>query len=220
VLSTTRLLTFDCYGTLIDWAGGLMRSFRGVFGDSVESRRDEFFTTYVQIEAAFESPPYRSYRDVVTLTLEELARRLDLPLREADRDALARTLPSWTPFADTNEALNRLKRRFRVGVLSNIDRDLFNATARHFEVEFDFLICAQDVGSYKPALGHFHKLAEQEGGLDHVLHVAQSLFHDGAPAKQLGLAYAWINRYNERNATEVKPLAEFADLCSLADLAG
>lgn len=211
------LLTFDCYGTLIDWAGGLTQSFRAAFGDIVDSRREEFFSTYVQIEAGFESPPYRSYRDVITLTLEELARRMKLPLRDSDRDALARSLPTWTPFADTNAALKRLKKRFRLGVLSNIDRDLFTATARHFDVEFDFLICAQDVRSYKPALGHFRKLAEQEGGLNHVLHVAQSLFHDGAPAKQLGLAFTWINRYNESNTTGVIPLAEFADLRSLAD---
>lgn len=218
-LRNTEVLTFDCYGTLIDWALGLSNSFRAVFGDWADAHRKELFPIYVEIEASFEQAPYRSYREVVTKTLVQLAERFRRPLSAEQHDALARLLPTWKPFADTNDALRRLKRRFRLGVLSNVDRDLFAGTAKHFAVPFDFLICAEDVRSYKPGLAHFQKLAEQEGGLGKVIHVAQSLFHDGAPAKQLGLAFVWINRYNETNATEVTPPAEFRDLRSLADAA-
>jgi 2-haloalkanoic acid dehalogenase type II len=219
VRSRTRTLTFDCYGTLIDWDTGLARVFREVLGPQAEARRREMFDAYVQIEAAVESEPYRPYREVLAITFERLAKRLSLPLPADRRDAIARMLPDWKPFADTNEALARLKKRFRLGVVSNIDRDLFTGTARHFAVPFDSLICAEDVGSYKPALGHFERLKQQEGSLDGILHVAQSLYHDGMPAEQLGLAFVWINRYNEPNRTTVRPLGEFPDLRSFADAA-
>lgn len=218
-LRWAEVLTFDCYGTLIDWARGVTNSFRSVFGDWVDEHRAELFDAYVKIEASFEAPPFQTYREVVTKTLIEVAKRFDRPLPANRQDELAGLLSGWTPFADTNDALLRLKRRYRLGVLSNIDRDLFAGTAKHFSIPFDFLICAQDVRSYKPGLAHFQKLSEQEGGLDKVIHVAQSLFHDGAPAKQLDLAYIWINRYNEPNVTAVTPLAKFADLRSLADAA-
>jgi len=216
-LRSAEVLTFDCYGTLIDWAMGLSNSFRAVFGDWADAHRAELFPIYVEIEASYERPPYRSYREVVTKTLVQLAERFSRPLSSEVHDALARLLPNWLPFADTNDALRRLKRRYRLGVLSNIDRDLFAGTAQHFGVPFDFLICAEDVRSYKPGLAHFHKVSQQEDGLGKVIHVAQSLFHDGAPAKQLDLAFVWINRYKETNTTGVTPLAEFSDLRSLAD---
>lgn len=218
-LRGAEVLTFDCYGTLIDWALGLSNSFRAVFGEWADVHRAELFPIYVEIEASFERAPYRSYREVVTRTLVQLAGKFGRSLSAEQHDALARLLPSWVPFADTNDALRRLQRRYRLGVLSNIDRDLFAGTAKHFGVSFDFLVCAEDVRSYKPGLAHFHELSRREGGLGRVIHVAQSLFHDGVPAKQLDLAFVWINRYNETNATDVTPLAEFLDLRSLADAA-
>lgn len=218
-LARTKVLTFDCYGTLIDWAGGLTESFRSFLGHAVDRKRDEMFQAYVEIEAGLESGPYRDYREVLVLTLERMSARFGFPLPEDQRHALADALPYWTPFADTVDSLRRLRHRFRLGVLSNIDRDLFAGTARRLGVDFDFLICAQDVRSYKPSLGHFRMLNDTEGGFDHVLHVAQSVFHDGQPAKELGLAFVWINRYKETNTTTVRPLAEFPDLHSLADAA-
>jgi 2-haloacid dehalogenase len=219
VLGQAEVLTFDCYGTLIDWALGLSNSFRIVFGEWADEHREELFSAYVGVEASFERPPYNSYRDIVTKTLVRLAERFSRKLSVEQHDSLARLLPGWVPFADTNEALARLQRRYRLGILSNIDRDLFAGTARHFSITFDCLICAEDVRSYKPGLAHFRTLAEKEGGLGKIVHVAQSLFHDGVPAKQLDLAFVWINRYNERNGLDVTPLAEFRDLKSLADAA-
>ncbi len=222
-LARARTLTFDCYGTLIDWSRGLGRVFREVFGLEVADRRhDELFAAYVQIEAEIEAEPYRLYREVLGMTLERLAAKLGLPLPPDKKDELAAMLATWTPFADTNDALARLKKKFRLGVLSNIDRDLFAGTARHFSVAFDFLICAEDVRSYKPAPGHFERLRQEEGSLDHVIHVAQSLYHDGAAAKKLDLAFVWINRYSEPRASaraDVRPYAEFPDLRSFAEAA-
>ncbi len=218
-LARTTTLTFDCYGTLIDWSAGLGQVFQEVFGDRAAADRDRLFEAYVKIEAELESGAYRSYVEIVTLTLERLAQRMGLPLSNHRRDAIAERLPAWKPFSDTNEALKRLKEKYRVGVLSNIDRDLFTGTARQFSVPFGFLIAAEDVRSYKPGLGHFARLREQEGSLDHVVHVAQSLYHDGAPAGELGLAFVWINRYKERSVAAVQPFGEFPDLRSFADIA-
>jgi 2-haloacid dehalogenase len=219
VLRRTKTITFDCYGTLIDWSAGLSRSFREIFGPAVAGHEREWFEAYVRIEAEVESGPYRPYREILAVVTKRLARQFDLPL-PTDRDAkLAEVLPHWAPFPDTNEALTRLKQRFRLGVLSNIDKDLFAGTAKQFGVAFDFVVTAEDVGSYKPAHGHFQRLIDAYGGMDTALHVAQSLYHDGAPANELGLAFVWINRYKERNHTSVRPLAEFPDLRSFADAA-
>jgi len=219
VIQRTTTMTFDCYGTLIDWSAGLWRSFTETFGPVVSERKQEWFDEYVRIEAEVESGPYRSYREVLATVTERLARTFNLPLRAGTENGLADALPSWKPFSDTNAALIRLKERFRLGVLSNVDNDLFAGTAKQFGVAFDFVITAEDVRSYKPACGHFQRFVGAHGGIDTVLHVAQSLYHDGAPASDLGLAFTWINRYKERNHTSVRPLAEFPDLRSFVDAA-
>ena len=133
---------------------------------------------------------------------------------------MARSLGAWPVFTDTVDVLKRLKQRFRLGVLSNIDRDLFAQTAEHLGAPFDFVITAEDVGSYKPAHGHFVRLLEQHSGTENIIHVAQSLFHAAAPAAQLGLACVWINRYNDDNAAHVDVLAELDGLTALAEAAG
>jgi len=215
----TTTLTFDCYGTLIDWSAGLWRSFAKIFGPSVAERKQEWFDAYVRTEAEIESGPYRPYREILALVTTRLAKQFNLPLPPDHSARLAEMLPRWAPFPDTKDALARLKKKFRLGVLSNIDKDLFADTARQLGVPFDFIVTAEDVRSYKPALGHFHCLRDKHGGLDSALHVAQSLYHDGVPANELGLAFVWINRYKEPNRTGVRPLAEFPDLRSFADAA-
>ena len=219
VLRRVETVTFDCYGTLIDWAAGLEQSFHQIFGDALAGRERELFEAYVQTEAAVEAGPYRAYRDVLATTVAGLANRFETDLPADRAGLLADTLTQWKPFADTNEALVRLKERYHLGVLSNIDRDLFDGTARHFDVRFDFVVTAEDVQGYKPGHRHFLKLLESHAERNSVLHVAQSLFHDGSPAGALGIAFVWINRYNEANETLVRPLAEYPDLKSLADAA-
>jgi 2-haloacid dehalogenase len=226
-LRRARVLTFDCYGTLVDWRAGLTAALDDLFGPLPRERMNEIFTAYLTTEALVESGSYRSYREVLSTVLSELAWQFDLDIpsdaqgESADRrDALAESLPSWPIFEDTTESLHRLQRRYRLGVLSNVDRDLFAETQRRIGVTFDFVVTAQDVRSYKPAHAHFR---DADAGLPRyaeaheVLHVAQSLFHDGAAARELNLAYVWINRYNQENDTDVAPLATFPDLRSLAD---
>ena len=212
----TRTLTFDCYGTLIDWEGGLTRSFVDIFGPQILERRKELFAEYVRVEAELEAGEYKTYRDILHEVTHRLGKRFGWPMSKEKCSRLAELLSTWTPFADTNAALEKLKRKFRLGVLSNIDRDLFAGTAKQFPVSFDFVVTAQDVQSYKPAPGHFHRMLERHGQLETTLHVAQSQYHDGRPANSLGLAFVWINRYNDPVDPEVKANGVFPDLASLA----
>ena len=219
VFRRTRTITFDCYGTLIDWEAGLRRSLGEILGEIVTARPMELFEAYVRTEAEVESGAYQSYREVLASVVERLARQFKVDLPPERANALAEMLPNWAPFADTKEALRRLERRYRLGVLSNIDRELFARTARQFDVDFDFVVTAEDVQSYKPGLPHFRCLIEHHGGREDVVHVAQSLFHDGAPARELGLPFVWINRYGEERDASTPMLGEFADLGSFADAA-
>lgn len=219
ILARTRTITFDCYGTLIDWDAGLSRAFVEIFGPEAAAHRKELFDAHVGVEAEIESGPFRSYREVLATVVERLAYRFKWNLLPGKRGRLAELLPSWTPFADTNDALLRLKKRYRLGVLSNTDRDLFAGTAKHFPIQFDFLVTAQDVRSYKPALPHFERFLGKHGGRGGWLHVAQSQFHDGRPANQVGIAFVWINRYKDPADPMVRAAAEYPDLKSLADAA-
>lgn len=219
ILRRATTITFDCYGTLIDWSAGLRGAFADIFGAALAPRMTELFDAYVEIEAQIERGPYRSYREVLAECVRGVAKRFDVELPPGDAHRLAEALPGWRPFADTNEALTRLKRHYRLGILSNIDRDLIARTAEHFSVGFDFVITAEDVRSYKPGLAHFERALEQQTSREEVVHVAQSTFHDGNPARALDLAFVWINRYKHRNVTEATPAAELPDLKSFADAA-
>jgi 2-haloacid dehalogenase/putative hydrolase of the HAD superfamily len=211
------LITFDCYGTLIDWEQGLITAFQREatrLGRALEAAA--IVAAYHAEEAVVESESYRAYRDVLTETGRRVAARLGLPI-EAERAAfLAESLPHWPPFADTNAALERLAQRYGLGILSNIDDDLLALTRRHFTVEFDLIVTAQQVGSYKPAHGHFIE-ARRRKGAARWLHAAQSNFHDIVPANALGIPNAWINRHHEQPLPNGTPGREFSDLTGLAD---
>ena len=199
------IVTFDCYGTLIDWGSGIVDAFRDA-GLSLD--REEILLQYAAIEPAVEGERYRPYRDV----LSETARRIG----GGDGAFLAASLPQWKPFADTNPALERLRDAgYKLGILSNVDDDLLAATRRHFTVGFDLIVTAEQVRSYKPARGHFDAA---RASIDDArwLHAAQSNFHDIAPATQLGIDNAWVNRHGESGG--VRPSYEVRDLAELADL--
>ncbi len=219
-------LSFDCYGTLIDWETGIRRALDALAasGGGLQVDQREFFDTYLEVEAAIEAGPYASYRQVLRGAQVELARRYQLDVPADQAGLLADSVPGWTPYADTNAALARLKQRCRLGVLSNIDRDLFARTCRHFPPHldrFDFVITAEDVGAYKPARRHFERLLQTESDDPGThIHVAQSLYHDGVPAAELGIPFIWINRRQETNRTTAAPLAQFANLTELADWLG
>jgi 2-haloacid dehalogenase len=212
-------LTFDCYGTLIDWERGLADAFRPVLrAHGVEAGDAELLAAYARHEAAAQAGPYLRYRDVVAAGLRGVAGELGFEPTAAELEAFSGSVGEWPAFADSAEALARLQRRFRLGVITNCDDDLFAASNRRLGVEFDWVVTAEQVGSYKPDERNFHVAFERLGlPRERILHVAQSLFHDHATAKRLGLTTVWIDRRGEGTApAEATPDATFPDMASFA----
>lgn len=220
-------LTFDCYGTLIDWETGILDALmpflerRGITASPVE-----VLQLYVRLEAEHESGDFKKYRDVLRGVMDGFGRHFGFKLGGEDLDCLAESIRGWRPFPDTVHALRRLQNRFRLVIVSNIDDALFSLTAAQLRVIFDEVITAEQVRSYKPFLRNFQFMLERLAvPASRVLHVAQSLYHDHVPAQKLGLATAWVNRPSRLAGTglalpaEVKPSLEVPDLRSLADLA-
>ena len=211
------VVTFDCYGTLIDWESGIAGWFaEAARADGISLAREEILASYAEIEPAVEAEAYRSYRDVLTETALRIAGRLDWPLTRDKARGLAASLPAWRPFPDTNPALERLATAgYRLGILSNVDDDLFAGTRLHLAAPFELLVTAQQVRSYKPAPGHFEE-ARRRIGNGRWLHAAQSLFHDVVPCRALGIPVAWVNRMREPAHSEVQPDFEISNLSDLA----
>jgi 2-haloacid dehalogenase len=222
-----RVVTFDCYGTLIDWEAGIVAALRSVLEPRAVVRDDDqLLELFARIEAPLQAGPYRPYREVLDLALAELCHRLGFQPTPAEVGAISRSLPTWKPFPDTVAALSALKQRFQLGVISNVDDELFAHSARLLETPFDWVVTAEQVRTYKPARNNFHRALERIGlPWDQVLHVAQSLFHDIAPARSLGLATVWVDRRGNRpgsGATPAPPPTARPDLVvpDLASLVG
>jgi 2-haloalkanoic acid dehalogenase type II len=201
-----RWATFDCYGTLIDWNGGIRAELARVFG---EERADELLHRYHELEPELEADGTLSYRDVLT----EALRRLGAPTGE--ETALADSLPDWHPFPEVPQELEQARARgWKLAILSNTDRDYIEASMQRLGGGFELAIVASEIGSYKPALGHWRAFEERVGRLPDV-HVAASLFHDVAPANELGLPSVWINRLAETPGPP--PTRELPDLARLGE---
>lgn len=192
------IITFDCYGTLIDWRGGIADAFAEaalVAHRTVD--RGEILRLHAAIETEVQREGYRLYRDVLTEVAVRIARRIGWDLSKSNARFLAESVQDWRPFPDTNEALHTLKMDgYRLGILSNVDNDLLARTRRHFDIEFDLLVTAEDVHAYKPAPAHFAAARQLIGG-NRWLHAAQSWFHDIEPAAALNVTTVWINRLHE-----------------------
>jgi 2-haloalkanoic acid dehalogenase type II len=216
-----EIITFDCYGTLIDWEGGITRAFQSEAArQAITPGADEIIAAYMAEEPAVESSSYKSYRAVLTETAERVAARLGLALPRERAGFLADSLPDWLPFPDTNSALERLSRRYKLGLLSNTDDDLLQETRRHFTVGFDLIVTAQQVRSYKPAPAHFREAGKRLGAAKW-LHAAQSYYHDVMPATAMGIPVVWVNRKGEAAADGgPRPTEEVSDMARLADLLG
>jgi 2-haloalkanoic acid dehalogenase type II len=209
------LVTFDCYGTLVDWDSGISAAFEPV-ARGAEVTVGDLRTAYEEIEPVVEAEPYRPYRDVLAETARRAAARFGIALDDGRARAFADSLPSWRPFPDANPALERLRDAgYRLGILSNTDEDLIARTCGYFTVAFDPIITAEAVRSYKPSLDHFHAVRSRFGNL-RWLHVAQSHFHDIAPTHDLGVPNVWINRQSESLGARVPPDREFTSLAELA----
>jgi 2-haloacid dehalogenase len=211
-----RWATFDCYGTLIDWNGGIGAELDRLFGPGARQR---LLARYHEIEPRVQAEDQEhTYRTVLTMTLERLADAEQLPLPEREQDALARSLSSWTPFPEVPAALEQARGRgWRTAILSNTDRDLIAASKAQIGVPFDETIVASEIGSYKPGHRHWSEFfARTHADRARHVHVAASLFHDVAPANELGLKSVWVNRLGE--AANPVPTREVADLSGLADV--
>jgi 2-haloacid dehalogenase len=208
-VAAERWATFDCYGTLIDWNGGIRGELARLFG---EERADEQLARYHELEPEIESRrPAPGYREV----LAEALRRLGAPAGEGD--ALASSLPRWAAFPEVRPALAEAQARgWRLAILSNTDRDFIEASMRTLGGGFDLAVVASEVGSYKPARGHWDTFFGRTGAeRERHVHVAQSHFHDIAPATELGLTTVWINRLGETG--DPAPTRELRDLSALPD---
>jgi 2-haloalkanoic acid dehalogenase type II len=212
------VVTFDCYGTLIDWERGIGDAFEtAARADGVALDRAALLAAYHAIEPVVQAERYRSYREVLALTARRVAERLGWRLDAGRESFLPESLPSWPAFPDTNGTLRRLAQAGHgLAILSNVDDDLLAGTRRHLAVAFDFVITAQQVGSYKPAPAHF-EAARKRIGDARWLHVAQSYFHDIVPTRRLGVPSAWINRKRERPSGPERPDVEFTPLAEAAD---
>jgi 2-haloacid dehalogenase/putative hydrolase of the HAD superfamily len=210
------VVTFDCYGTLIDWEGGIADAFaREARRRHRAAPREDVLAAYHAVEPEIEGGAYRPYREVLVRAAERVARRLGWG--EVDGAFLAESLPSWLAFPDTNPALERLEKAgLRLGILSNVDDDLLAGTRRNLSARFDPIVTAQQVRSYKPAPGHFEEARRRLPAGARWLHAAQSYFHDVVPSKALGIPIAWINRKAEAAGAAGPPDFEFRDLAGLA----
>jgi 2-haloacid dehalogenase len=219
---TIACCTFDCYGTLIDWEGGLGaflydQALRHRDGDSNGRELRERWEA-IQFEVI--QGDYRPYRDVLAESLRLLAAERGWPYGDEDGKALARSMRSWQPFPDTAPALRRAHDAgLELVILSNTDRDIIEHSLRHIEAPIDAVVTAEDVGSYKPAPAHFERALELTGlAPEQILHVAFGFKYDIGPAQELGFRSAWVNRRGEPKPGPASPDLEWPDLWGLAEL--
>jgi 2-haloacid dehalogenase len=218
-------LTFDCYGTLIDWESGILAALRTVIPAGTAGD-EELLAAYADAEGAIEAGPYRRYREVAGEAMARVARSHGVEPAPDEVARLGGSVVDWPAFPDSHAALARLKTRFRLGVLTNCDDDLFAASNRRLAVDFDWIVTAQQVGSYKPDERNFAALTKRLGAdgvaKNRILHVAQSLFHDHAPAQRLGFRSVWIDRRHDRPgsgatpASGARPDATFSSMAAFA----
>ena len=218
-------MTFDCYGTLVDWERGILAALEELLGAQARAvGPDRLLEDFGRFEPDAESGAHRRYREV----LGDVARRFGVaygvPVDADAAERFAGSVPRWPPFPDTTEALGRLSARYRLAIVSNVDDDLFAGTAAHLGVDFDEVVTAQQVRSYKPAAAHFEEVLRRlDLPRERVLHVAQSVYHDIAPAKALGFTCVWVNRRAGRPGGGATPEAraepdlEVPTLAALAD---
>jgi 2-haloacid dehalogenase len=222
--SRFSIITFDCYGTLIDWETGILGAIRPILSAHHAHLTDaDILRTYGEIEAEEESGSYQPYKEILTAVIRGFGIRLGFMPSEEEQQSLPNSLANWKPFPDTVAVLRRLKQKFKLGILSNIDDDLFSATAPQLEIEFDYVVTASQARAYKPSLEIF-RLAQKRIGLppQQWLHAGQSIYHDVIPARSMGIATVWVNRPSPlpnsgaAKPAQGKPDVEVASLKELA----
>ena len=221
------VLTFDTYGTLIDWEAGLLTAARPVLAAHGAAAGDEqFLERYAAHEAALEAGPYMSYRQVLGRALQAVGADLGFAPSAAEVAAFSGSVAAWPAFPDSADALARLHTRFRLAVITNCDDELFARSEQRLGLRFDWVVTAQQARSYKPAAGPFElAFATIDAPRERILHVAQSRFHDHVTAKALGMTTVWVDRRHGREGSGATPPADAApdltvpDMRTLADIA-
>ena len=210
-LADFQVLSFDCYGTLIDWEHGLWQALQPLLQRrTTPMARDEALAAFARHETAQQrATPQMPYSALLAEVHHRLAQEWHLPATAEDHQRFGQSVSLWPPFADTRAALHYLQQHYRLVILSNVDRQSFAGSAAQLGVDFSAVYTAQDIGSYKPDPANFRYLLDRLAELGHdkstVLHVAQSLFHDHAPAQNAGLATAWIDRRGQRGMATSRP---------------
>jgi 2-haloacid dehalogenase len=220
-----KFLTFDCYGTLIDWETGILGAFRSILNNHKKDLNDaEILNLYAELESAIESGEFKPYREVLKEVVRGFSARLAFKPTEQEADSLPESVKDWRPFPDTVSALKSLARHYKLCIISNIDDDLFAHSARQLDVPFHVVVTALQARSYKPSRSNFRLALNQIGEpREQVLHVAESLFHDIVPARALGIKNVWVDRSKGKRGrasrtADVKPDLEVRDLKTLAEL--
>jgi 2-haloacid dehalogenase len=208
--SRFELLTFDCYGTLINWEEGILCCLHRILAAHRKDVDDAtILRLYGDFEARAEQGDYRRYREVLESVVRQFGEKLGFAPSDEEVRSLPESLKEWKPWPDTVAALRELHSRFRLAIVSNVDDDLFAATKPQLGVEFDQIITAQQAGAYKPSMKIFELALSRVGvSADRVLHVGQSLYHDVVPAQSLGLATVWVNRPSARTGVGAVKAAE------------
>ncbi|MGJ5629807.1 haloacid dehalogenase type II [Nostoc sp. CALU 1950] len=223
-LNQYKTLTFDCYGTLIDWENGILGVLKPLLlVHNTNLDDEEIIKIFAEFEAELETGEYLKYREVLKRVVQKFGERFGFEPTTDELNSLADSIQHWLPFPDTVEALRALSQKFKLVIISNVDDDLFAFSAKHLQVEFDQIITAEQAKSYKPSLNNF-RLAIQRINLplEQILHVAASVYHDIVTAKSLGLSTVWVNRRADKNKTSTtysqisQPNLEVPDLKTLA----
>ncbi|PHM10307.1 haloacid dehalogenase type II [Nostoc sp. 'Peltigera malacea cyanobiont' DB3992] len=224
-LKQYKALTFDCYGTLIDWENGILGVLKPLLlTHNTNLDNDKILDIFAEFEAELEIGEYIKYREVLQRVVQKFGERFGFKPTADELNSLANSIQDWLPFPDTVEALRTLKQKFKLVIISNVDDDLFAFSAKHLEVEFDEIITAEQAKSYKPSFNNFRLAIERiDLPLEQILHVAASVYHDIVTAKSLGLSTVWVNRRAEQGVSTslpavTQPDLEVSDLKTLAAL--
>ncbi|MEG4405458.1 haloacid dehalogenase type II [Microcoleus sp. MON2_D5] len=197
-----EVVSFDCYGTLIDWERGILPALKQLLSNrEIDFSDDGILELFAAVESELENEnhSYIKYREILQEIVKKFGKKLNFAPTETEINCLVDSVKNWQPFPDTVAALEALKQKYKLAVISNIDDDLFAETAKHLKVEFDWLITAEQVRSYKPSTRNFEIALETMGiSADKLLHVAQSIYHDIVPATSMGISTVWVNRRHDK----------------------
>lgn len=198
-----QVFTFDCYGTLIDWESGILSALQPILSAIGQNLDEEnILQLFAKFEAEIQQGEYLTYREVLKRVLEKFSEHFNFVVATEEVYALADSIRYWLPFPDTVKSLKALKQKYKLAIISNVDDNLFAFSAQHLEVEFDWIITAEQVKSYKPSLNNFTVAMERINlPKEQILHVAGSIYHDIVPAKSLGISTVWVNRRAGKEGT-------------------